>query len=169
MKIKAIQDLMAGNHCYGCGPDNTQGLQLKSYASYEPESAPVSRIPARTYGWFKPATFHNAGPLHFLNGGIQATLLDCHGVCTAIADAYYRDGREVGEGETIWFATGHMEVSYKKPVPIDTEVELKAEVVTVSDKKTVVNCELLANGEVCAQAVVTAVRVPNSWFAERSS
>ena len=166
--MQAIQDLMASNHCYGCGPANRQGLQLKSYASYEPGSLPAERLPTQTYAHFLPASFHNAGPLHFLNGGIQATLLDCHGICTAVADAYYRDGREVGAGETIWFATGHMELSYKQPVPIDVEVELQAQVVSCAGKKTVVECQLLSAGVLCAQAIVTAVRVPNSWFAERT-
>ncbi|WP_101758797.1 PaaI family thioesterase [Oceanicoccus sp. KOV_DT_Chl] len=160
--MKAIQDMMAVNHCYGCGPANKQGLQLKSY-SREEDGELIS-----TYARFTPAHYHNAGPLHFLNGGIQATLLDCHGICTALSDAYYREGRAVGTGEAIWYATGQMDVSYKRPVEIDKEVLLEAQVESYTEKKTVVNCQLLSEGEVCATARVTAVKVPNSWFEERT-
>ncbi|MGK0498513.1 MAG: acyl-coenzyme A thioesterase PaaI-like protein [Oceanicoccus sp.] len=152
--MKAIQDLMSTNHCYGCGPENAHGLQLKSYWQDD----------GTTTGSFTPQSFHNAGPLHFLNGGIQATLIDCHGICAALADAYHRVGREVGEGETLWYATRHMEVSYLKPVAIDQQVELIAVIESYAKNKTVVNCELRSGGEVCTTGVVIAVRVPNSWF-----
>ncbi len=29
--MTALQDLISHNHCYGCGPDNPDGLQIKSY------------------------------------------------------------------------------------------------------------------------------------------
>ena len=61
-------------------------------------------------------------------------------------------------------ATGHMAVSYQKPVPIDQPVELTAEIVSAAEKKTVVQCQLLSGGEVCATAEVIAVKVPNSWY-----
>jgi acyl-coenzyme A thioesterase PaaI-like protein len=152
--MKAIQDKIKHNHCYGCGGENEQGLQLKSYRQND----------GLTVATFTPAPHHNAGPKHYLNGGIPATIIDCHGICAALADAYQRAGRDVGEGETIWYATGHMAVSYLKPVPIDHPVELTAEIVSSAEKKTVVNCQLLSGGELCATAEVIAVKVPNSWF-----
>ena len=152
--MKAIQDQIQHNHCYGCGSHNEQGLQLKSYCNDD----------GSTFARFKPRPYHNAGPEHFLNGGIQATIIDCHGICTALADAYRRAGRAIGAGETIWYATGHMAVSYLNPVAIDQDVELTATIETSTEKKTVVNCQLLSLGEVCATAIITAVRVPNSWF-----
>ncbi|ARN73645.1 PaaI family thioesterase [Oceanicoccus sagamiensis] len=152
--MQAIQDKMQHNHCYGCGPENEQGLQLKSYR----------REDGITVATFIPAAHHNAGPKHFLNGGIQATILDCHGICAALGDAYYRAGRDVGEGEMMWYATGHMAVSYQKPVPVDQPVELTAEIVSTAEKKTEVSCQLLSGGEVCATAEIIAVKVPNSWY-----
>lgn len=152
--MKSIQEQIQHNHCYGCGQDNPQGLQLKSYINED----------GTTSASFTPQPFHNAGPQHFLNGGIQATLIDCHGICAALADAYHRAGRAIGEGEAIWYATGHMEVSYLKPVAIDHPVELIASIDTQKEKKTVVSCQLFSQGELCATGVVTAVKVPNSWF-----
>ena len=79
--MPAIQDQLHDNFCWGCGADNPDGLQLKS--SWDGTVA--------TATW-TPDAVHAAGPRHLLNGGIIATVLDCHGVCTAIADAYEREG-----------------------------------------------------------------------------
>src|SRR5690606_24999567 len=103
--MQAFQDRISGNHCYGCGPDNAGGLRIKSYWSGDNESV----------CHFTPLPHHSAGPAHYVNGGIIATLIDCHCVCTAIAKGYRLAGREVGQGEAIWFATGRLEVDYKYP------------------------------------------------------
>ena len=151
--MQAIQDTMQGNHCYGCGPDNQLGLRLKSY-----------RQPGGlTTASFLPQSHHNAGPKHFLNGGIIATLIDCHTICAAWADAYIREGRELGAGENVWYVTGQLDVSYLRPVRIDHEVSLVAVIKQVADKKTIVDCELISAGKVCATAKVTAIRVPSDW------
>ena len=86
MSTKPVQDQMIGNYCWGCGADNNAGLHLKSY--WDGEIAVAEWIPSDEYA---------AGPQHFLNGGIIATLLDCHGVCTAIASAYHREARTSGQ------------------------------------------------------------------------
>jgi acyl-coenzyme A thioesterase PaaI-like protein len=152
----AFQDLMPFNHCWGCGADNPDGLQLKSRWSDED--------PALAVASFHPRSGHVAGPIHVLNGGIIATVLDCHSVCTAVADAYRREGRGIGDGETVWFATGTLTVTYAKPTPIDGAVELRARVAEAGERSTKVGCELRSSDEVCARATVTAVRVPPSWL-----
>lgn len=155
--MKAIQDLIPGNHCYGCGPLNEQGLQIKSYWAGDNET--ICR--------FTPSPHHSAGPLHFLNGGIIATLIDCHCVCTAIAWAYREAGREIGEGEILWYATAALDVNYKRPVRIDGGMTLSASVLETSGKKVVLNCRLyspLQEESPCAEARVVAVRVPPSWL-----
>ena len=152
----AFQDLMPFNHCWGCGADNPAGLRLKSrWSADDPEVAIAT---------FRPSAEHMAGPRHVLNGGIIATILDCHGVCTSVADAYRHEGRAIGRGETIWFATVSLDVIYRAPAQIDTPVELHAEVVERGERKTLVECTLVAGGDVCARAAVTAVRVPPSWL-----
>jgi len=152
----AFQDLMPFNHCWGCGAENPAGLRLKSrWSADDPELSIAT---------FRPRMEHMAGPRRVLNGGIIATVLDCHGVCTAVADAYRREGREIGRGDTIWFATGSLDVTYRMPARIDVTVELEARVVDRAERKIVVGCTLIAADNVCARAAVKAVRVPPSWL-----
>lgn len=150
----AFQDQIQGNHCFGCGSDNPLGLQIKSYWSDDD----------KTECRFTPAAHHCAGPESVLNGGIISTIIDCHCVCSAMAKAYQLAGRDIKDGERIWFATGLLEVPYLKPTPIDQEVLLVANIVEASDKKIVVSCELFSGQECCAKANVIAVKVPNGWF-----
>ena len=140
---------MAGNHCFGCGPGNRDGLRIKSFWVGEQES--VCR--------YRPQAHQAAGPRGFLNGGIIATVIDCHGVCTAIADAYRREGREIGEGELIWYVTGSLSVEYRRPAPIDGEATIRARVAEIAGRKTWVDCELESGGEICAEGRLLAVRV----------
>ncbi|UHQ55533.1 PaaI family thioesterase [Microbulbifer sp. YPW16] len=149
----AIQDQIPHNHCFGCGPENSAGLQIKSYWT-GPDSSHCE---------FIPATHHCAGPTHYLNGGIIATVIDCHTICTAIADGYRQAGREVGTGDKIWYATGKLDVQYKAPAAIDKPVVLDAKITKRSERKTVLACTLSSDGRVCATADVVAVRVPDNW------
>ena len=152
--MKAFQDLIPDNHCFGCGPRNSNGLRIKSVWSRSDES--VCR--------FTPSPAHSAGPTGYLNGGIMATIIDCHCVCTAIANGYRTAGRNIGEGERIWFATGGLEIRYRLPVAIDQLVTLKARVKEAMTKKTVLECTLHSRDQLCAEAKVVAVRVPSRWF-----
>ena len=144
-----------GSHysrCFGCGADNPDGLQLKS--SWQGD---------HVVAVWTPHPEHAAGPKHILNGGIIATLLDCHGVCTAIADRYRGQGREIGSDPEIWCATASMVVRYLRPTPIDAEVELRATVGAVDDRFSTIEVVLAADGKDRAEATVRAVLVPESW------
>ncbi len=153
----AFQDLMPDNHCFGCGPGNESGLRIKSYWSGERES--LCR--------YRPEPHQAAGPRAFLNGGIIATLIDCHAICTAVADGYRRAGRAIGEGEMIWYVTGSLTVEYRRPTPIDRPVEVTARLVEITSRRTLVECELSSDGELRAAARVVAVRVDPAWRAGR--
>lgn len=150
--MAAFQDLMLDNHCWGCGANNAAGLQLKSEWQ-GPEA--VAR--------WSPSPEYAAGPRHFLNGGVIATLLDCHGVCTAVADAYRRDDRPIGSAPELWHATTSLEIRYLRPTPIDAPVLLRGTVVSVGDDGTTVECSLEAAGKERVRAMVTSVQVPESW------
>lgn len=151
----ALQDLILHNHCYGCGPNNPQGLRIKSHWSGEGLS--VAR--------FSPQPHHCAGPTHFVNGGILATIVDCHCICTAIAAAYHDAGRPVGEAPYFHYATSRLELKYLRPTPIDSELELEAAIVERPDERRyVLSCSVNAEGKPCVEATVEAVRVPDSWF-----
>lgn len=148
----AIQDQIPHNHCYGCGPDNPDGMQIKSHWDGE-----VSVC------HYMPRAEQCAGPTQFLYGGTIASLIDCHCVCTAIAQQYQLDGREVGEGAPIWCVTGHLEVSFLAPTAIGEPVELRASIVEFKGKKTTLKCTLYSGGEAKAEGRVVAIRVPDSW------
>lgn len=150
----AFQDLLGGNHCFGCGRDNPGGLRLKSRWTGEREAE------CR----FRPEPHMAAAPSHVVNGGILATAIDCHAVCTAIADAHRRSGRPLGEAPAEWYATGALDVRYRRPAPMGAELVVRARVEEASDRRTVLRCTLEAGGDVCAEGTVTAVRVPLEWM-----
>lgn len=152
MNAHAIQDLIPDNLCYGCGPDNAHGLQIKSFWEGD-----------ETVSTYVPKPFQTAGPEKILNGGIIATIIDCHCVCTAIADAYRREGRTIGTEPPIWCATASLKVDYLRPVPIDQPVVLWARVAEAESKKTRITCSLFSKGLECARAEVLAIRVPPEW------
>jgi acyl-coenzyme A thioesterase PaaI-like protein len=154
----AFQDRIGENYCFGCGPDNPEGLQIKSYWAGENES--ICR--------YQPAGRHAAGPRHILNGGVIATLIDCHCICTAIAYAYRMENRESGTPPGIWCVTGSLHVDYLRPASIASPVELRATVLEVSQRKTQLSCELISQEEVCAAAKVLAIRVPPEWSSDAS-
>ena len=152
MDDRAFQDLIPHNDCFGCGPHNEGGLQIKSHWRGD---VSVCR--------FTPGPHHKAGPSHILNGGIIATVIDCHTICTAIADAYRREGRAIGSDPPIWCATASLKLRYLRPTPIDLPVELIARVREADGKKTFLGCSLSSDGVECATAEVVAVRVPAKW------
>lgn len=152
-KTTAFQDTMIGNHCFGCGADNTEGLQIKSYWS-DTDLAECT---------FVASPHHCSGPEKYLNGGIISTLIDCHCVCTAIAKAYQMENRAMGDGEPILFVTGNLDVSYRAPTPIEHPVILKARVLEAKEKKITLECSLLSGDILCAVGTVIAIRAPKQW------
>jgi acyl-coenzyme A thioesterase PaaI-like protein len=153
LAARAIQDEMrVENWCYGCGPQNPEGLQIKSY--WEGNQALCT---------YQPRTAFMAGPRHVLNGGIIATLIDCHSICTAIAAIYQAEQRPIGSDPPIWCVTGSLELQYLRPTPIDQPVVLRARVESSQGRRTTIACTL-SSGEVeRVHGRVVAVRVPPSW------
>ncbi len=154
MPDRSLQDQIPHNHCFGCGPENEAGLYLKSYWSGSGPSL------AR----YTPTGRYCAGPTHFVNGGIIATLIDCHCVCTATAAAYFDAQRAMGSEPPLYFATLSLSVHYQRPVPMGVELELAAEIAGITEKGYSVSCELTADGKLRARAEVEAARVPKSWM-----
>jgi acyl-coenzyme A thioesterase PaaI-like protein len=112
---------------------------------------------------FTPEPYHCAGPKHFVNGGILATVIDCHCVCTAAAAAYQDDSRAIGSAPHLHYATANLELKYLRPTPIDVELELLARIVDRTDRTYVLSCELSARGKTTVTATLEAIRVPESW------
>lgn len=150
MDQNSLQDTLPAGHparvCFGCGADNDQGLRIKSIME---DGTAVCR--------FRPQPHHTAFP-GVLNGGIIATLLDCHGVWTAVGHVNTtRVDPQETEPSTM-FVTRRMTVDYIKPTPVDDELVLKGWVVKEGTRSMTVQAELLARDEVTAQAEVVAVR-----------
>src|SRR5580704_165478 len=152
MSGQAFQDMMVDNYCWGCGADNPVGLQLKSH--WDGDVAVAQWQPTAEYA---------AGPRHILNGGIIATLLDCHGVCTAVATAYASQDRAIGSEPEIWHATVSLTIDYLRPTPINEAVQLSARVAICENSGTSVECVLGAGGKDRARATVRTTRVPDAW------
>lgn len=149
MEQSAIQDQLGGHRCFGCGPLNEHGLQIKSYWDGTAEAV----------CHFQPRPYHTGGP-NFLNGGIIATIMDCHSVNAAMAKLYTDEGRPIGSEPKLWAVTGSMQVSYLKPTPMDHPVMLRAQVLERNGRKVRVACSLFAGETETVRAEVLAVQVP---------
>ena len=150
--MTAIQDGLTGNHCYGCGTENPDGMQIKSHWQGD-ECVCI----------YTPRPNQCAGPTGYVYGGTIASLIDCHSVGTAMSNYYRREGREVGEGEEIWCVTGKLTVNYLAPTPIDQDINLRATIEEADEKKTLVECRVYSGDTQTAAGEVIAVRVPPSW------
>ena len=149
MEKKSFQEQGSVSYCYGCGPDNERGLKIKSYWNGKDEAVCI----------WRPEPHHCGGSKDIVNGGIIASLIDCHSLNLAIADAYHREGRPIGSLPKIGFVTAQLSVSYLKPAPIDKPLELSARIVKTEGRKTWVSCELRSDRELRAKGEVLGIRV----------
>ena len=106
--------------CFGCGPSNTKGLQLRSY----PGDGVVTAA-------FMPWPEHDNG-LGYLNGGIISTVLDCHSAAAVMVEAE-RHGWPPLPGAGLPYVTAGLDVRYLRPCPLHDRTELRA-VVTAADE-----------------------------------
>ena len=148
----AIQDLYPEDfaHCFGCGRNNSEGHQLKSFVDGD-----------EVVAHFTPSPSHIAVP-GFVYGGLLASLVDCHAMATAAAVAELAAGRKIGEGEVARYVTAALHVEYLKPTPLGCELEIRGHVTERSEKKAVVAMTVSASGVVTVRAQAVAVRIPKS-------
>lgn len=147
MESPAFQDYMPGNICFGCGKENPKGLHVRSWWEGE-ESVAVWNSEARYQGW-----------KGLMNGGILATLIDCHCMGTAMAAAYQAEGRELGSEPHYRYATAHIALDYLKPTPNDVPITLRAQVLEIQGRKVRMTCQAYAEDLMTAKAEVLGVRV----------
>ncbi len=140
-------------HCYGCGRLNEAGYQLKT--EWEGHEA-VTR--------FTPRPHHTSMP-GFVYGGLIASLVDCHAMATAAADAEATAGRDVGERHAARFVTASLRVDYVRPTPLGPALELRGHVKERSDRKAIVTVSVTVSGQVTARGEVVAVRLPETMRA----
>ncbi|MEL7497188.1 MAG: PaaI family thioesterase [Planctomycetota bacterium] len=141
---KSLQDQFAPNLiCFGCGPANPQGLQIKSFVE-------GSKVLCR----FMPQPHHRAYE-GMINGGIIGALLDCHLCWTA---AYHLMVRRESPTPPCC-VTAHYGVEFQQVTPTETELIIEAWVVDASDRKAVVEGTIGPSGSVTAKGSGTFVAV----------
>ena len=140
MNKKAFQDLGSVSHCHGCGPDNERGLKIKS--TWDGEEAVCT---------WQAQPHHCGGSKDIVYGGILASLIDCHSINLAIAQAYKNEGRPIGSAPRINYVTANLNVSYLRPTPIDMSLHLRAKISRVEGRKTWISCTLSVRGAALRQ------------------
>ena len=150
----AIQDTYGERfqHCWGCGPKNDDGLHLKSYPAGE--ECICTLTPDKAY---------TGGVPQNLFGGMIAMLFDCHGTASAAYFKHRDKGLELTKDTVIGrFITAHLEIDFKKPVPMNSSVTIRAAAEEIGERKVVVAMEMEAAGELRAKAKMVAVAVKDT-------
>lgn len=129
--------------CFGCGPANAKGLQVKSF----PDGAEV-------VAEFDPLPEHQAFD-GVLNGGIIGSLFDCHMNWTAA----YNLMRHNALDRPPVTVTADFHVWLKRPTPYPGTVRLRARAVSLSGDRATIEAEMTAGDEVTATCTATFVAV----------
>ncbi|HSN07276.1 MAG TPA: PaaI family thioesterase [Candidatus Angelobacter sp.] len=139
----SIQQLLyPGLPCFGCGPANPKGLQLRSF--------PVDGAVRAT---FRPWPEHDNG-LGFLNGGIISTVLDCHSAAAVMWEADTHGWAPLA-GAALPYVTAGLDVRFLRPSPLAETVDLVAHVGRASEAEIQCDVELTWDGK--TRAAATAV------------
>jgi acyl-coenzyme A thioesterase PaaI-like protein len=144
----AIQDTYPqdASHCYGCGRLNDDGIQVKTRLDGD-----------NTLTVFDPWPSHTAfeGTVY---GGLIASVIDCHSTGSAAIFAMVEDGVEVGSEPSPRFVTAHLEVDFLAPTPL-AQMQVVGRLVEITDRKAVVESDLLVDGNITAKGSAVLVRL----------
>jgi acyl-coenzyme A thioesterase PaaI-like protein len=144
----AIQDTYPEDamHCYGCGKLNEDGIQIKTRLDGD-----------TTITVFDPWPTHTAfeGVVY---GGLIASVIDCHSTGSAAIFAMVEVGVEVGSEPSPRFVTAHLEVDFLAPTPLE-RMQVVGRLLEITDRKAVVDSDLLVDGNVTAKGSAVLVRV----------
>lgn len=151
MMKKAIQDYYPDNysHCYGCGRNNHEGHQIKSFPDGE-----------ETVCRFKPDPKYSGGFPGNIYGGLIASLIDCHAAATAASAKHRELGLDMEDTPPLRFVTASLKVDYLKPTPSNEELEIRARATEVKGRKVLVSITLSASGEIRAKGEAVMVQIP---------
>ena len=129
--------------CFGCGPANDEGLQIKSVVGN-----------GEVVADFDPSPEHQAFP-GVVNGGIIGALFDCHMNWTA-AHAIMTAGELDYLPVTV---TADFHVRLRRPTPYPETLHLRARVNEVEGNRAAVEAEMTADGKVTATCTANFVAV----------
>lgn len=155
-KMIAIQDTYGERfqYCWGCGSKNDEGLHIKSYPNSDGKSC---------YTKIKPDEKYTGGVPKNLFGGMIAMIFDCHGTASAAFFNLHNKGLKLKEDTIIErFITARLEIDYKKPTPMNEEIEVISKLESLGERKAIVNMKLISKGEVRAKAKIISVKVKDN-------
>ena len=128
----SLQDQFAAKSiCFGCGPANKKGLQIKSFVHQDDNGKPI--VIAKWHA----QPYHEAFP-GMLNGGIIGALLDCHSNWTACWHLMECDQMQTPPCTV----TASFNVTLRRPTPSDHELTLEAKPVHRDGKTVTIEAKL---------------------------
>ena len=140
----SLQDQFAPElACFGCGPANPLGLQIKSFVHGD-----------QVVAEFAPGLQHQAYN-GMVNGGIIGALLDCHMNWTAAWHLMEKLGLE----QPPCTVTAKYSVTFAAPTPLEGPLQLVAWVGESSERRVDVKATLGVGDEVTAKGDGTFVSV----------
>ena len=144
---RSLQETYAPHaRCFGCGPANDKGLRIRSFPLGEAADAHVVCD-------FVPEKHHEAFE-DVLNGGIIATVLDCHMNWTTIFHLLTKQGLDHAPA----CVTAEFKIVLKRPTPLGP-VHVDAHVVSSSDDRATIEATMTAGGKITALGSGTFVAV----------
>jgi acyl-coenzyme A thioesterase PaaI-like protein len=144
-QLSIQQSLYPSVTCFGCGPANADGLQLRSY-----------REGTITVAEFTPRPEHDNG-FGFVNGGIIATVLDCHGASVVMWESAERNW-QAAAGAPLPFITAGFEVRFLRPTPLGPTLRLVASPDRVDEQEIIVRSDLELDDKIRATMTATWLR-----------
>lgn len=132
-----------GYNCFACAPSNPHGLKMEFYE--DGDDVVSFWTPTKDFqGW-----------LDTLHGGIQATLIDETG------------GWYISRKYQTSAMTTNLNVKYKRPVPIEEKIEIRARLKEQKRSFVIMEITLSSNGEICSVAEVTYYKFPRDVAEEK--
>jgi acyl-coenzyme A thioesterase PaaI-like protein len=142
--MKSLQEQYAPNNkCFGCGPANPQGLQIKSYLRGD-----------ELWAEWTPQSHHLAFG-QVVNGGICGALLDCHSNWCAA----YHLMKQANTTHIPCTVTAEYRVKLLRPTPLNCTLTLHATISEILPDRAVVNASIEAHGKITATCMGTFVSV----------
>lgn len=111
------ETMLKGNNCFGCGPENPDGLRIRIFED--------GANPNRLVGDYTPRGTQAGFPA-IVHGGLQFTALDCMAAWTIFG----RRG-----AERFMPLTHSATARYRRPAPIGESLRLSAEVISTTPAK----------------------------------
>jgi hypothetical protein len=106
-------------------------------------------------------------PLHGVTFGAEskvdqaslATLVERHALLTATNDCRLREATETGGTSNPLYVASSLEIHNQHPAAIDRPIRMRARMVAVAPRTTVLRCTVWSDGRPCAEATIAVDRI----------